>query len=95
MANQSSRWWAAVEGNSEKYLTRRMFTMIKDIYEPEMHELEDVIRRGANLKAKDAYGRTPLKLAKEMKRYNIVELIENWQKPGSKGRFVTATTLSW
>ena len=83
MSNQL-RWWAAVEAHSKKDLTELMFIAIKSISEPDINELSSLIRQGADIEATDAYGRTPLELATEMKRYNVVKLIGKWQKPRSK-----------
>ena len=85
------RWWNAVEGNQKKDLTKRMFIMIRAINEPNVSQVESLIRRGADLEAQDEYGRTALDWAVQKGRTDIVEAITKWKRPGGKGRFVTPT----
>ncbi len=93
-SGESLLWFRSVKGYSKCKLTKRMFVAIKAMNEPDLNEIDSLIRRGADLGEKDEYGMTSLDWAKRKKRSDVVDLIEKWKKPGSKGRFVTATNVT-
>ncbi len=92
-SGESLLWFRSVEGYSKCKLTKRMFLVIKAMNEPNLDEIDSLIRRGADLEFKDEYAMTSLDWAKQKKRRGVVKLIEKWKKPGSKGRFVTTTNV--
>ncbi len=94
-SGESLGWFRSVEGYCKNKLTKRMFVAIKAMNKSNLNEIDSLIRRGADLEAKDEYGMTSLDWARRKQRSDVVDLILKWKKPGPKGRFVTATNVTW
>ena len=94
-SGESLVWFRAVEGYCKSKLTKRMLVAIKAMNEPNLNEINSLIRRGADLEAEDEYGMTSLDWAIQKHRDDVVDLILKWKKPGPKGRFVTGTNVTW
>lgn len=90
-SGESLTWWNAVEGYCGDKLAKHMFAQLSATFSPDLTEFESLIIRGANLEAKDKYGRSLLEVAKENEREDAVALLNKWRKAGRTGAHVKPT----